>query len=641
MKRAMIPIALLLALTSTQAATIRVPSEQPTIQAGINAASEGDTVLIADGVYSGADNVGVTIVGKNVVVKSENGPSSTVIDCDRWNAAFYFYTDEIDASTVVDGIQIRNGLGVAGGAISIQISSPTIKNCWFVANEAPNGGAIYANSSSLITVVACEFRGNTCAEYADPDGNGGAIYFQYQDCAILVRDCIFSENQARLGGAISCQSGAYLIVENCTFAQNGSTELGGCVYQHSTTTNSVLLSKSILAFATTGQAVWCDGTAITATCCDLFGNSGGDWVGGIAAQASIAGNMNVDPLFCEIQNHDLNIRSNSPCAPQNNSCSSLIGALQEGCGVIEEVYVDGEISPSHVISEWPVFSWTFTDDPSISQSEFELEVDSDGDWSEVDMWQSGVTESANMSISYSGNELLDGQTYYARLRVGDGQMRSLWYTLSFRMNGLPNTPTILSPCSGSVTGSVPVFWFVGSTDADGDQLTYDLQVYLDGELQYLALSQAGVEQQPDSTSYSWGATMPENQPLWWRCRAFDGFEYSDWSPLTMFYVDGNPEAPTQPEGTAPIADSYSILYEMLPAFEWTEASDPDPLDQVHYKLELALDPGFVFHSDIDGIQGLSYKLTDSLAFDEQYWWRVSAVDEGGLSTTSEVRSFWT
>ena len=54
-------------------ATIHVPSQQPTIQAGINAASNGDTVLVAPGTYTER----LVIDSKTVSVISEQGDALT------------------------------------------------------------------------------------------------------------------------------------------------------------------------------------------------------------------------------------------------------------------------------------------------------------------------------------------------------------------------------------------------------------------------------------------------------------------------------------------------------------------------------------------------------------------------------------
>jgi hypothetical protein len=61
------------------ASTIQVPQDQPTIQAGINAANNGDTVLVAPGTYYEQINFS----GKNIVVESQSGASVTTIDASR------------------------------------------------------------------------------------------------------------------------------------------------------------------------------------------------------------------------------------------------------------------------------------------------------------------------------------------------------------------------------------------------------------------------------------------------------------------------------------------------------------------------------------------------------------------------------
>ena len=79
----MIILLLFFANVHTFAAVIRVPAEHPTIQAGINASINGDTVLVADGVYKGIGNVNIDFKGKQITLKSQNGPVVTIIDCKR------------------------------------------------------------------------------------------------------------------------------------------------------------------------------------------------------------------------------------------------------------------------------------------------------------------------------------------------------------------------------------------------------------------------------------------------------------------------------------------------------------------------------------------------------------------------------
>ena len=64
------------ALPAAAGKTIHVPADQPTIQAAINAASNGDTVLVSPGTYF--ENI--NFIGKAITVKSASGPAVTIID---------------------------------------------------------------------------------------------------------------------------------------------------------------------------------------------------------------------------------------------------------------------------------------------------------------------------------------------------------------------------------------------------------------------------------------------------------------------------------------------------------------------------------------------------------------------------------
>jgi hypothetical protein len=68
------------------------------------------------------------------------------------------------------------------------------------------------------------------------------------------------------------------------------------------------------------------------SCCDIFGNEGGDWVGTLAGMDEVENNLSADPLFCGLGAGDLRLESGSPCAPDANPECGLIGALPVGCG---------------------------------------------------------------------------------------------------------------------------------------------------------------------------------------------------------------------------------------------------------------------------------------------------------------------
>ena len=146
MKSKLTLISLLLFITIYSfSVTIKVPSEYPTIQAGMDAANPGDTVLVAEGTYTGNGNLFLSFVGKAIVIKSENGPENCIIDCVTGTGikAFMITNGETRGS-VVEGFKIINGCWV----IFIENSSPTIKNNIFENNNS--GVYCGENSNPLV-----------------------------------------------------------------------------------------------------------------------------------------------------------------------------------------------------------------------------------------------------------------------------------------------------------------------------------------------------------------------------------------------------------------------------------------------------------------------------------------------------------
>src|SRR5207249_8061985 len=154
---------------TARAATINVPAGQPTILAAINAASNGDTVLVAPGTYY--ENI--YFLGKAITVTSSGGPSVTTI-----NGGVAF-TDSEGRNSVLSGFTITNG---TRGGIYMYYASPTISGNVITGNlDCGGGGGIVAEFSSAL------IQGNIITnngeypnpQYPDPScggyGGGGIL----------------------------------------------------------------------------------------------------------------------------------------------------------------------------------------------------------------------------------------------------------------------------------------------------------------------------------------------------------------------------------------------------------------------------------------------------------------------------------
>ena len=97
----------------------------------------------------------------------------------------------------------------------------------------------------------------------------------------------------------------------------------------------ISVDRTLIAFNTYSVCVATGGA--TLACCDIFGNTEGDWVDDIADQYGVNGNISEDPLFCDLENADFYLQEDSPCAPftEPNPDCDLIGALPVGCGITE------------------------------------------------------------------------------------------------------------------------------------------------------------------------------------------------------------------------------------------------------------------------------------------------------------------
>ncbi|MBP7669468.1 MAG: right-handed parallel beta-helix repeat-containing protein [Candidatus Eisenbacteria bacterium] len=320
----------------SNAATIHVPEDQPSIQAGIGAAGAGDTVLVACGTYLEHD----IAMKSGVVLRSETGEAGCVtIDAQAMGRVIF--CNQVDALAAIEGFQLTGGSaaghdpGSQGGAVALLNSSPRIRACAIVENDGPScGGGIYAYRSSSL-IENCVFARNTAID-------GAGIYLNLASPRIL--GCTFHDNDCMVwGGAVYCQGPCSPELSHCTLARNDAYQGGGlwCVVDC-----HIRVENSLICFSTDGEGIYaydnpghpCE---VVVRCCDVYGNAGANYGGTLPDQTGIEGNISADPLFCDMAGDDFRLDAISPCLPGHNQCNVLIGALGVGCPAATVPEVDG------------------------------------------------------------------------------------------------------------------------------------------------------------------------------------------------------------------------------------------------------------------------------------------------------------
>lgn len=236
-------------------ATIYVPDDHTTIQDALQAAVDGDTILVRPGTY--VENV--DFVGKNVVLRSELGPEVTVIDGSMVTSVVIFQTGE-GPDAVLDGFSITNGLGALepggtrnGGGIAIADSSPTIVNNIIRENHAERGGGIMCSGSSSL-ISNNTFTQNTAE-------SGGGI-FNYNKATPMISGNLIEENASTAtAGGINTVGAHPVIMGNLikgnTVAFGGD---GGGMSFHLRSDNGAVINNVIVANAVplgAGGGIYC------------------------------------------------------------------------------------------------------------------------------------------------------------------------------------------------------------------------------------------------------------------------------------------------------------------------------------------------------------------------------------------------
>jgi hypothetical protein len=366
-KRALIALLLLVpAAEDSSARTWYVKADRtgdvPTIQAAVDTSVAGDTVLVAPGTYgwtaqgTGTD-YGMIFFGTReggIVLRSEMGPQATILD-GEYKGRIMFIQGWNDI--VVEGFTFRRGKapqygGYIGAAITAHLSYDTVRNCVFRDNIADRGGALWCGGWSSMQIEDCLFFNNEAI-------NGGAIFLINSTPTPTFRNCVIRNNRASgAGGALYAASNGFNL-ENCVLAGNTAELTGGAVYARAVYPSSILsctiaeniapeasgvyllaspavsLQRSIVAYGAGPAFGAANGSTLTVSCSDVFGNSSNAFPAGVV---DAGGNFTADPLFCGARGTWVySISAASSCAPgrhPDGAPCGLVGALGPACGSV-------------------------------------------------------------------------------------------------------------------------------------------------------------------------------------------------------------------------------------------------------------------------------------------------------------------
>ena len=283
------------------------------IQAAVDAASDGDEIVVMPGFY----NEAVTLWNKVLTLRGTS-TDKVIIDGTGLDTQALIYSGPIDNhGVVVEKLTVQNS---PNRGIWMQDSNSIIRDCVIRSNDL-NG---FVSGSSYSILERCKVLGNCLSGEAT-----GGIAIQNG----IINQCIISGNTCyTYGGGIRVVSGNPLII-NCLIANNTSSGGGGISMY-----GSDILVVNCTFINNSCGAIRINGGSFTIENSILWDNQemvcGGDtaYISNSCLQESWPGENNIvlDPLFDDMYLYT--ISEDSPCVDTGSDAASESVGLKVDLG---------------------------------------------------------------------------------------------------------------------------------------------------------------------------------------------------------------------------------------------------------------------------------------------------------------------